>query len=169
MRMYSKQPYNVVSSIQSSDKLSAGKEISFTFNKPVNMSAVYGNGSVKVASGTQITLAFSNTDIPDVMVFGQDICTTIMDSQIKSLVDASAAEIESVSQDGETLRIRIKNPNQASVMVSLKSLDGNCTMTKNTGADTDTEFDVSGLEKGVYTLTLYVDGKNMQTTKIILK
>ena len=42
-------------------------------------------------------------------------------------------------------------------------------MTKNTGADTDTEFDVSGLEKGVYTLTLYVDGKNMQTTKIILK
>lgn len=169
MRMYSKQPYNVVSSIQSSCKLSAGQEISFTFNKPVNMSAVYGNGSVKVTSGTQITLAFSNTDIPDVTVFGQDIRTTIMDSQIKSLVDASAAEIESVSQDGETLRIRIKNPDQASATLLLKSLDGNRTITNNIGADANINVDISGLDKGVYALTLYIDGMNIQTTKIILK
>ena len=169
MRMYSKQPYNVVSSIRSSGKLSAGQEIIFTFDKPVNISAVYGNGTVKVASGTQITLAFSNTDVPEVTVFGQDIRTTIMDSQIKPLVDESVAEIESVSQESEILRVRIKNPDQLFATLSLKSLDGNCAITKNTCVDTDAEFDVSGLDNGIYTLTLYVEGKNIQTTKIILK
>ena len=169
MRMYSREPQTVMSSVSSSGKTSAGQEIRFTFGKPVNMSAVYRNGTVKVASGTQITLAFSNLDVPEVTVFGQDIRTSCQDSHIKNLMEATETGIESVSQDGETLRIKIRKPEHSSAMISLKSLDGNYSVTKEAGSGTNVEFEVAGLYKGIYTVTLSVDGMNIETTKTILK
>ena len=169
MRMYSRNPLTVISNVSSSEKSSTGREIRFTFGRPVNMSAVYRNGAVKVASGTQITLAFSNLDVPEVTVFGQDIRTSCQDSHIKNLMEATEAGIESVSQDGETLRIKIRKPEYSPAMISLKSLDGNYSVTKEAGSGTNVEFEVAGLYKGIYTVTLSVDGMNIETTKTILK
>ncbi len=170
MRMYSKRPNDVIASVQSSGKTTKGQEIKFTFNVPVNMSAVYQNGTVKVASGTQITLTCSNIDVPEVTVYGQDIRTSIMDSQIKPLTAAaSASEIESVSQEGGMLRIKVKTPEESSATLSLKSLDGNYSTARSVENDTYAEFDITGLNKGIYTVTLSVDGKNIETTKTILK
>ncbi len=169
MRMYSKRPNDVIASVQSSGKTSKGQQIIFTFNIPVNMSAVYQNGTVKVASGTQITLTCSNTDVPKVMVYGQDIRTSIMDSQITSLTTAGAAEIESVCQEGGMLQIKVRTPEQSSATLSLKSLDGYYSATKEVGDNSNAEFDVTGLNKGIYTVTLSVDGKDIETTKTILK
>lgn len=169
MRMYSKQPYDVIANVQSSGKTTKGQQITFTFNIPVNMSAVYQNGTVKVASGTQITLTCSNTDVPKVMVYGQDIRTSIMDSQITSLTAASAAEIESVCQEGGMLQIKVRTPEQSSATLSLKSLDGYYSATKEVGNSSNAEFDITGLNKGIYTVTLSVNGKNIETTKTVLK
>ena len=48
-------------------------------------------------------------------------------------------------------------------------LDGNYSTARNVENDTYAEFDVTGLNKGIYTVTLSVDGKNIETTKTILK
>ena len=101
--------------------------------------------------------------------YGQDIRTSIMDSQIKSTAETGAAEIESVSQEGGILRIKVKTPELSSATLSLKSLEGNYSTVRNVENDMYAEFDVTGLNKGIYTVTLSVDGKNIETTKTILK
>lgn len=64
---------------------------------------------------------------------------------------------------------KVKTPEESSATLSLKSLDGYYSATKEVGDNSNAEFDVTGLNKGIYTVTLSVDGRNIETTKTILK
>ena len=85
---------------------------------------------------------------------------------ITSMLASVSAQV--VQRDGGATPFRTVTPDENGVTVSY-NLDGYYSATKEVGNSSNAEFDITGLNKGIYTVTLSVDGKNIETTKTILK